>query len=262
MKQAKKFLALLAAAALAMTLLAGCTVRPGPDGNVIIVPDDEEEYIPAPPVAGQPPEDIGAVTWQQGSMQYADTRVHSAQGELEKDVEKNETYCLVYRSANSETICVKYNNCGYTKMTEFEETSEALLYEGKAYRRDNASGKFRMNGEGDINKTIFAEVVPDLTELVGEAEWYQGYSNKGFHVESSQVSEGDATVVVYVYFRDQKYVGTDVMAYVGTELMETQSRRVEYNQEIPEEVKQILDNLTEYIEGEANPPIAPITPVN
>lgn len=258
MKRLKKHLALLAAAALALTLLAGCTVRPGPDGNIIIVPE-EDDYIPAPPVVGQPPEEIGTVTWEQESIEYTGTQVSSAQVELENEIAEKSSFCLVRKVNDGEDIRVKYNGYEYGKTTNDEGISEVLYYNGRDYIRENGSGKFRKNGDDrPTNSTVFQEVVPDFTELLGGAKWHKGSSSKGFQVETSKIEQEGFTIVLYVYFQNGKFAGTDLMGYMGTELVEKDSMRVEYRTDIPEEIKSILEHPEDYIEEDA--PIPPETP--
>lgn len=267
MKQAKKFLALLAAAALAMTLLAGCTVRPGPDGNVIIVPDDEEEYIPAPPVVTMP-EDVGTIV--EGSEKqlngYHETTYKSVYENMKK-VSMGKTYYLTMEQAENsgsgdKMTWAKYESNYYLA----EGDSQILIIDGQQYVKETQESSWREATEdeqipGYITENMFTQLIVDFGEEAQAQQWSSAKTTNGFDIDyyTTDIREGAEPGSSYKYLKTSVYCWDGQLARYSEEYLDenynvVRSNNITYYTQttLPASVEALLKN----------PPIITPAPVN
>lgn len=258
MKQAKKFLALLAAAALAMTLLAGCTVRPGPDGNVIIVPDDEEEYIPAPPVVTMP-EDVGTIVEESEKQLngYHETTYKSVYEKTKQEATSEEFYMTATLKQGDEgDVQIQwavYKDSRYAKIiTPWTGTTETLFVNGNIYNKDPETNQWGCVESSDQMEDMFEYLFHDLSD--SNAQWYSATTSNGFNVDyTDPLVQGEEDKVMYTtYCWNGKLARVDTkMLGASNEITMVTTTTCHTQTTLPASVEALLKN----------PPIAPITPI-
>lgn len=262
MKRLKKHLALLAAAALALTLLAGCTVRPGPDGNIIIVPE-EDDYIPAPPVAEAIPENVGEILESSITelKSYDETTYKGVYAKM-KAASMGKTYCLIMEQIDGSQLSATMTWAKYeTNYYLADGDQQLLIVEGEVYQKVSEEGLWQETDDmipPEMANNMFELVMPNFENMPQNTKWYKAETTGGFNVDYCiQPLENIGSGSIAVSSKTSIYCWNGQLAKIKMEEMDASGKVTQFTEITYRTQTTLPDSIENLLK---DPPIPPETP--